>query len=158
MGVNAGVVGYHFGNGSIDKTYMDFGCGLSVSLIGLYVDFMYQSPEHRWGKKISPDIYHDHTALTINVGYKVPVLPWLNLIPMIGYSNETTGWTDCSTINIDYENQSIYHDYDRETINSHFNYGVGLSVKPINWLELGGVCTAHAVYGNISLNLYYFEK
>jgi len=152
VGLNLGVVGYHF-NGQIDKTYADFGTGLSFSLLGLYLDFIYQAPEHKWGSKISPDIYHDHTALSINVGYKVPVTSWLNLTPLIGYSNETTGWTDCSTINVNYENRTIYHDYKRETINSHFNYGLGLSLKPIQWLEIGGVCTSHAVYGNISLNL-----
>ena len=152
VGFNAGVVGYHF-NGSIDKTYAGFGGGVSVSVLGLYLDFIYQSPEHRWASKISPDIYHDHTALTINAGYKIPVLPWMNIIPIIGYSNETTGITDCSTLNWDYESHSIYHDYDRETIDNHFNYGIGLSFKPIKWLEIGGVCTSHAVYGNLSVNL-----
>ena len=152
IGLNAGVVGYHF-NGQIDKTYADLGFGASVSLLGCYIDFIYQSPEHRWGNKISPDKYRDHTALTINAGYKIPVLPWLNVTPLIGYSNETTGWTDCSTINVDYESHSIYHDYNRDGIFNHFNYGAGLSVKPISWLEIGGVCTAHAVYGNLSVNL-----
>lgn len=152
IGFNAGVVGYHFGNGQIDKTYANFGWGASISLLGVYVDFIYQRPEHKWGNKITPDIYYDHTALTINIGYKIPVTSWLNVKPLIGYSNETMGWTDCSTVNVDYENHSIYHDYKCETINSHFNYGVGLSVKPISWLEIGGVCTAHAVYGNLSVN------
>ena len=122
------------------------------------MDFMYQSPEHRWGNKISPEVYNDHTALTINVGYKIPVTRWLNLTPLIGYSNETTGWTDCSTINVDYESRSIYHSYERETIASHFNYGVGLSAKPIKWIEIGGVCTAHAVYGNLTFNLYEMPR
>lgn len=157
FGLNVGVVGYHF-NGQIDNTYSGFGGGLSASFFGVYMDFMYQSPEHRWGNKISPDIYHDHTALTINAGYKIPVTRWLILTPLIGYSNETTGWTDCSTINIDYESRSIYHDYDREAVYSHFNYGVGLSVKPIKWIEIGGVCTAHAVYGNLTVNLFEMPR
>lgn len=158
VGVNLGVVGYHLGNSQIAKTYADFGCGLSASLVGVYVDFIYQAPEHRWGNKITPDVYHDHTALTINVGYKIPVTSWMNVIPLIGYSNETTGLTDCSTINIDYDSYSIYHDYDRETIAHHFNYGAGLSFKPIEWLEIGGVCTAHATYGNISVNIMKYKK
>lgn len=152
IGFNLGAVGYHF-DGQINKTYVGFGGGVSVSFMGVYVDFIYQSPEHRWGNKITPDMYYDHTALTINAGYKIPVLSWLNVTPLIGYSNETEGWTDCGTINVDYENHSVYHDYDVENRYNHFNYGVGVSVKPIEWLEVGGVCTAHAVYGNISLNL-----
>lgn len=152
VGLNVGMVGYHF-DGQIDKTYVGLGTGINISLLGVYIDFIYQSPEHKWGNKISPAIYHDHTALTINAGYKIPVTSWLNLTPLIGYSNETTGWTDCSTINVNYQNRSIYHDYDVEKTYSHFNYGVGLSLKPFRWLEVGGVCTAHAVYGNLSLNL-----
>ena len=157
IGVNIGMVGYHF-NGEIDKTYNDLGFGISFSLVGVYLDFIYQSPEHKWGNKITPDMYHDHTALTINLGYKIPVLPWLNFTPLIGYSNETTGWTDCSTVNVEYESHSIYHDYDVENRYTHFNYGVGLSVKPISWLEIGGVCTSHAVYGNLSVNLMRLKK
>ena len=157
IGVNIGMVGYHF-NGEIDKTYNDLGFGISFSLVGVYLDFIYQSPEHKWGNKITPDMYHDHTALTINLGYKIPVLPWLNFTPLIGYSNETTGWTDCSTVNVEYESHSIYHDYDVENRYNHFNYGVGLSVKPISWLEIGGVCTSHAVYGNLSVNLMRLKK
>lgn len=151
VGLNVGPVGYHF-NGQIDKTYSGLGVGASISFLGVYIDFIYQSPEHRYGNKITPDMYYDHTALAINLGYKIPVTSWLNITPLIGYSNQTTGWTDCSTINID-ETNSIYHDYDAEHIYSHFNYGVGLSVKPIRWLEIGGVCTSHAVYGNVSLNI-----
>lgn len=153
VGVNLGAVGYHFNGSHIDNTYNGFGVGVSASLMGVYVDFIYQSPEHRWGNRVEPILYHDHSALTINAGYKLPVLSWLNVTPLIGYSNETTGWTDCGTINIDYENRSIYHDYDVEHRYNHFNYGIGLSLKPIDWLEIGGVCTAHAVYGNISVNL-----
>ena len=157
IGFNIGAVGYDFANGHIDKTYNGFGGGMSISILGVYLDFIYQSPEHKWGNKISPEVYHDHTALTINAGYKIPVTSWLNLTPLIGFSNETEGWTDCSTINVD-EDHSIYHDYDTEEIYPHFNYGVGLSVKPFKWIEIGGVCTSHAVYGNISFNLYEIQK
>ena len=151
IGINLGVVGYHFGQGQIDKTYSGFGLGANLTLAGVYLDFIYQSPEHHWDRKVSPIVYHDHTALTINVGYKVPVTHWLFITPMVGYSNETTGLTDCSTINVDYERRSIYHDYKRQTINNHFNYGVGLSLKLFKFIEIGGVCTSHAVYGSIAL-------
>jgi len=157
VGVNLGVVGYHF-DGQIDKTYNGFGTGLSLSLAGVYLDFIYQSPEHRWDRKVTEAEYNDHTALTINMGYKIPVTHWLNVTPLIGYSNETTGKTIGNSIGVDVESSSIYHDYNRETINNHFNYGVGVSVKPFDILEIGGVCTAHAVYGNISFNLVHLSK
>lgn len=152
IGLNVGVVGYHF-NGKIYLQKSGFGTGASISLLGLYLDFIYQSPEHKWDRTITQDYYDDRTALTINVGYKIPVLPWLNLTPVIGYSNETSGRTLGNSIGVNPESNKIYHDYVRENINNHFNYGVGLSVKPIKWLEIGGVCTAHATYGNLSFNL-----
>lgn len=157
IGVNVGVVGYHF-NGQIDKTFSGLGVGASVSLVGVYMDFIYRSPEHKWDKTVTLAEYPDQTALTINMGYKIPVTSWLNLIPLVGYSNETSGRTIGNSINVDTENHSIYHDYVRDEIYNHFNYGVGLSVKPINWLEIGGVCTAHAVYGNLSFNLMKMKK
>ena len=152
IGLNVGTVGYRF-TGNIDDTYNGMGVGISLSFAGIYLDFIYQSPEHRWSNKIAPLVYEDHTALTINAGYKIPVLKWLYVTPVIGYSNETTGLTDCTTININQENHSIYHDYDREHIYHHFNYGLGISFKPTRWFEFGSICSAHAVYGNISLNL-----
>jgi len=152
IGFNLGVVGYHF-NGHVDDTYANLGGGVSLSIMGVYLDFIYQSPEHRYGNKITPMQYNDHTALTINVGYKIPVTPWMNFTPLIGYSNETTGVTDCSTINIDTENHTVYHDYDADHIYSHFNYGAGLSFKLFGYVEIGAVCTSHATYGNLSFNL-----
>lgn len=157
VGVNAGVVGYHF-NGSIDKTYAGFGAGISASILGVYLDFIYQNPEHRWDRTITFEEYDDHTALSINMGYKIPVTSWLNITPLIGYSNETTGKTLGNSIGVDAESSSIYHDYEREHTYNHFNYGIGLSFKPISWLEIGGVCTSHAVYGNISVNLMKFKE
>lgn len=156
IGLNVGAVGYDFANGQINTTYNDLGVGISFSLAGIYLDFIYQSPEHELARDLAPIIYHDHTALTINAGYKIPIRPWLNITPMVGYSNETTGWTDCSTIIIGSE--SLYHRYDREAIYNHFNYGLGISVKPVKWLEIGGVCTSHAVYGNLSVNLFTLKN
>ena len=133
---------------------LDLVIGLSETEYG---DFIYQNPEHRWDRKVTQVEYDDHTALAINVGYKIPVLPWLNIIPLMGYSNETTGKTLGNSIGVDTESHSIYHDYNVEHRYNHFNYGVGLSVKPIKWLEIGGVCSASAIYGNVSVNLMKFK-
>ena len=158
FGFNLGVVGYDFEHGQVVKNIANFGGGVSVSLLGVYIDFIYQSPDHRWDRKITEAEYPDQTALTINMGYKIPVTSWLNFTPMIGYSNETFGRTIGNSIGVDTESSSIYHDYEVDERYHHFNYGAGLSVKPISWLEIGGVCTAHAVYGNISFNLIELDK
>ena len=153
IGFNLGSVGYDF-NGHIDKTYAGFGGGVNVSILGVYIDFIYQNPKHRYDRKVTFTEYHDHTALTINVGYKIPVTSWMNLTPLIGYSNETSGVTLGNSIGVESENHRIFHDYRRDAIYNHFNYGVGLSFKPFRLLEIGGVVTSHAVYGNISINVF----
>ncbi len=152
IGLNLGYVGYDLNGSGINKEYAGFGFGANLSFAGLYLDFIYQNPEHRWDRKITFNEYPDHTALTINVGYQIPVLPWLFLTPVIGYSNETWGRTIGNSIGVDSENHRIYHDYVRDGINNHFNYGAGLMVRPIEFLEIGAMATSHAIYGTISFS------
>ena len=150
IGLNLGCVGYDFSGSGINKQYAGFGIGANLSFAGLYLDFIYQNPEHRWDRKITFNEYPDHTALTINVGYQIPVLSWLYLTPVIGYSNETWGRTIGNSIGVDSENHRVYHDYVRDGINNHFNYGAGLMLRPFQLIEIGAVATTHAIYGNIS--------
>ena len=152
FGFNLGVVGYDFEHGQVVKNIANFGGGVSVSLLGVYIDFIYQSPDHRWDRKITEAEYPDQTALTINLGYQIPVLSWLYVTPLIGYSNETWGRTLGNSIGVDSESHSIYHDYVRDRINNHFNYGVGVMFRPIEVLEIGAVATSHALYGTISVS------
>lgn len=151
IGFNAGVVGYNLEKGGINSELADFGIGGSLSIEGCYIDFIYQQPEHRYSNEVGVPDWDDHTALAINMGYQLPVLPWLFLTPMIGYSNQTTGTTFANQISA--ENSSIVHKYEKQTIEHHFNYGVGLTLRPIKWVEIGAVATAHAVYGNIALSM-----
>lgn len=150
IGLNLGMVGYNYNFQSLDTDLANFGIGASLSLGGAYIDFIYQNPEHRYSKVVGVPDWHDHTALTINAGYQIPVLSWLFVTPLVGYSNETTGITRAN--NITAEHSEIVHRYDRQTISHHFNYGVGLMVRPIKWVEIGAVATTHAIYGNISIS------
>ena len=149
LGFNFGKIGYNFEGNHIDENIMDWGYGASFSLVGFYLDFMYQHPEHAFDK-ISQDVHEDNTALAINFGYKIPVLRWLRITPIVGYSNETYGETDCA--HMETGNNSIFNKYTALARVNHFNYGVGLSLKPFGWLELGVVATAHAAYANLSVN------
>ena len=157
IGFNLGVVGYdltsHGDDKNVtgfDKNIAGFGTGVNLSFMGLYLDFIYQSPEHRWDRKVTQAEYDDHTALAINVGYQVPVLSWLFVTPVVGYSNETWGKTLGNSIGVDSESHSIYHDYKRTDIKNHFNYGLGLMFRPVDFLEIGAMATSHAIYGTIS--------
>ncbi len=150
IGLNLGAVGYKIDQQGLNTDLMNFGIGASITLGGVYFDFIYQSPEHRFSDQVGVPDWHDHTALTINAGYQIPVLSWLYLTPLVGYSNETTGITYANHISA--QNSSIIHKYKRETIDNHFNYGVGLTIKPIKWVSVGAVATSHAIYGNISIS------
>lgn len=151
IGFNVGAVGYQLNGKGLNTDLAGLGFGASVTLQGLYIDFIYQSPEHRYSNLVNVPDWEDHTALTINVGYQIPMLPWLYITPMVGYSNETTGLTLADQITA--EHSDIVHKYVRETLTPHFNYGVGLTGRPTEWLGIGGVATSHAIYGNISLYL-----
>lgn len=150
LGLNLGVVGYDLTSQGIDKTLAGFGAGANLSICGIYIDFIYQQPEHRYTQTFDlgqPD-WDDHTALSINVGYQIPVLPWLYLTPMVGYSNETVGKTSVSILEI--EDKELVHKYTRTYIDNFFNYGLGLMIRPVEFIEIGAVATSHAIYGTIS--------
>lgn len=157
IGLNLGCVGYQFHpqGARLDKEYAGFGVGACLSVGGVYLDFIYQNPEHRYAK-VEPNQsdWNDHTALTINAGYQIPVLSWLFVTPLVGYSNETTGLTKAYDVTA--EDNSIVHKYVREHIYHHFNYGLGLTLRPLQWVEIGAVATTHAIYGNISFSMGSF--
>ena len=111
IGLNLGCVGYQLGPGGLNPGFADFGMGACLSVGGVYLDFIYQGPEHRYSNQVAVDDWWDHTALTINAGYQIPVLPWLFVTPLVGYSNQTEGWTRAN--NIHAEDNSIVHSYDK---------------------------------------------
>lgn len=152
VGLNLGVVGYNLTPQGIDPNIADFGWGINFSLLGIYLDFIYQNPQHRWDRTITQIEYPDQTALAINLGYQIPVLPWLFVTPVVGYSNDTWGRTLGNSIGVDSDIYRIYHDYVRDGINNHFNYGVGLMVRPVEFLEIGVMGTSHALYGTVSFS------
>lgn len=154
IGLNLGAVGYHLGPNGLNTEFADFGWGVCLSVGGVYLDFIYQAPEHRTSNQVGVADWPDHTALTINAGYQIPVLRWLFVTPIVGYSNETTGLTLANTISADHS--TIVHKYEEENIYSHFNYGAGLMLRPIPWVEIGAVATTHAIYGNISFSIGEF--
>lgn len=150
VGLNLGSVGYQLGRNGLNTDLANFGWGVSLSVGGVYLDFIYQGPEHRNSNEVGVADWHDHTALTINAGYQIPVLSWLFVTPIVGYSNETTGLTLANSVTADHS--KIVHKYVQEHIYPHFNYGAGLMFRPIPWIEIGAVATTHAIYGNISFS------
>lgn len=150
-------VGFQLGEAGWHTDYAGFGWGVSASIVGVYVDFLLSGPQHQNDKHVNNILWQDDEAFTINVGYQIPVLPWLRIAPIIGYSQTNYGITDMSTVNIHVNEGStrgsIYHDYYPQKRFHEFNYGGGLFIQPFKYVEIYGVYTVRSLYGGISLNL-----
>ena len=153
VGVNLGMVG-------LNCNYQNLGVGGSFNVYGVYIDFLCASPEHKYDNHVQPIMYNDTSALSINIGYQIPVLPWLRIMPLIGHCHTSAGLTDATTVNIEVNDNSaqMYHDFNVTSRRHYFNYGCGLIIQPIRWVSIYGVYTTHAIYGGISLSLGEFAN
>ena len=148
-------IGFQIGVAGINTNYNDFSYGLSTCIYGVYLDFLYSGPEHKFDNHVTQDLYNDTAVLSINIGYQIPVLPWLRIMPLIGHTHTSTGITDASTVNIEVNDDigTMYHDFDVTSRRHYFNYGCGIIVQPVRWASFYGVYTNHAIYGGISVSL-----
>lgn len=153
-------LGLHMGQLGMNTDYSDFGGGVSVNAFGVYVDFAKAGPEHRYDNHVNNTMYEDSVAYTISLGYQIPVLPWLRLMPVVGYCQNNSGLTDASTVNVDVDENTatVYHDYyvSGGSRQHHFNFGLGLSVTPVKWVDIYAIGSRHGIYGGISINLGAF--
>ena len=151
VGFNCGLVGWH-------TEFSDFGAGASINVMGVYLDYMQAGPKYKYDNHVIDALYEDSVAFVINAGYQIPVLPWLRVMPMVGYCQTNNGYTDATTVNVEVDDDHsarIYHDYyvAAGSRRHHFNFGAGLFVQPIRWLEIYAVGSMNALYGGISINL-----
>lgn len=154
--------GVHLGQNAFGTEYADIAGGLSLNAMGVYIDFTRATPEHQYDNHVTNTLYNDSSSFTINVGYQIPVLPWLRVTPIVGYHQTNYGITDATTVNIETnENTSqMYHDYDVTdgSRKHYFNVGLGLCLTPIKWVDIYGMASLHAIYGGISINLAAFAE
>ncbi len=164
IGVNLGMAG--------QKTeFHDFGLGASLSAWGVYLDFITAGPMYTHDDRnasmndpYEQRFFPDSTTTTINLGYQVPVLPWLRIMPLVGININTCGHTDMATLhaetsgsgdNIDVQ---LTHNYNSERTWANFNFGGGIVISPIKWVSFYGVYTTNAIYGGLSFNLTSFAE
>ena len=157
IGFNSGLVGYHsvsdLANGST-WTFTDVGVGLSLSLFGAYVDFLYVTPDHMYDSYVVLHNWDDHDAFVINLGYQIPIYKdYVFITPIIGWSRVSTGYTIGNNIHVDPENHSIYHKYYSTWHRNDLNYGGILTGCPLRWLDINLGLTAHAAYAGIGINI-----
>ncbi|MBP5504797.1 MAG: hypothetical protein J6X89_01690 [Bacteroidales bacterium] len=150
--------GFDFGTAATHSNHPSrFANGINAVICGVYVGFLEASPQHRYDNHVNANQYNDDEAYLITAGYQIPVLPWLRIMPVVGYAQTNEGITDASTVNISSGEYSstMYHDYDVTPGSRvhYFNYGGGISVQPVKWLSLNAVYTAHGIYGGIGFDL-----
>ena len=139
----------------------------SLSICGFYVDCLINSPEHLYDKHMysadSPNRFIDDSrAFTVNFGYQIPVLSWLRIAPIIGYSQTSYGVVDRSSMNIEVDSESstgsVRHDYISSEDFDEINFGGAIFIQPIPFIEIGFVGTRRAIYGSIGFSLDSFSS
>lgn len=157
-------LGVHLGNTGIGTNYTDLGWGASASIYGVYIDCITAGPKYKYDNhvEVGPSAQvPDSTVLCINLGYQIPVLPWLRVMPIVGHCHTTAGYTDFSTVNVEVNGSGestsaqMYHDYVKTPGSSrhYWNYGGGLVLQPVKWVSVYGVYTVRAIYGGLVFNL-----
>ena len=136
-------IGLNLGQMAFNTQYVRFGMGVNTLAWGVYLDLNMTAAQHKFDRKFSDTQWNDDEFFNINLGYQIPILPWIRVMPLLGYAQTTEGITDASTINIDISpgeesnSASIYHTY-TVTPGSrvhYFNYGGGVSTQPLKWFS-----------------------
>ena len=158
VGFHTGLVGYRGVNNISDMGLSDLGVGMSLAVCGVYVDFLYVTPDHMYDSHVVQYNWDDHDAFVINAGYQIPIYKnYVFITPLIGWSRVSTGITEGNNIGVDTESRSIFHKYHSTWHRNDFNYGGMLTVAPCKYFEINATFTAHAAYAGIAFNLAEFE-
>ena len=150
-------VGLNFGQMASNTEYARFGMGMNMLAWGVYLDLNMTVAQHKFDGEFSDTQWDDDEFFNINLGYQIPLLPWIRVMPLLGYAQTNEGITDASTLNIDTEDESIsiYHTY-TVTPGSrvhYFNYGGGISIQPLKWFSINFAYTRFAVYGGFAIDI-----
>ena len=152
-------IGLNLGQMAFNTQYARFGMGVNTLAWGVYLDLNMTAAQHKFDRKFSDTQWDDDEFFSINLGYQIPILSRIRIMPLLGYAQTNEGVTDASSINIsgnsEDETISIYHTY-TVTPGSrvhYFNYGGGVSIQPLKWFSLNFVYTRYAVYGGIAIDI-----
>jgi len=152
-------VGLTLGSAGTTTPRAGFGAGADIVVAGFYLDFIHKQPQHRYGRYLSDEKWNDNSAIAVNFGYQIPVLSWLRVMPLVGYTQTNEGITDGSKAYLEAsDHPSWYHPYKVTdgTRQHYFNFGGGISVQPFRWFSLNFMYTRYAIYGGISFNFLEF--
>lgn len=134
-----------------------FGIGANFLYNGFYLDFISADPQHKYNSHVADVKWNDNRAFSIHAGYQIPVVSWLRIMPVLGYTQTNEGITDGTSIrfSVGDDTPRWYHDYivTPGSRRHYFNYGGGLSIQPCKWFSVNLIATRYALYGGIGLDL-----
>ena len=151
--------GLNFGQMAFNTQYARLGMGLNMLAWGVYLDLNMTAAQHKFERKFSDTQWNDDEFFSISLGYQIPILSRIRIMPLLGYAQTNEGITDASTFNInpgeELSSTSIYHTY-TVTPGSrvhYFNYGGGVSIQPLKWFSINFAFTRYAVYGGFAIDI-----
>lgn len=127
------------------------GVGMNGTIYGAYIDFMFLPRANANSTDVNKHS-NEKQSISVHLGYQVPLLKWLNIIPIVGYTQVQKGTTDGSNWTYTYGsgiNNSFYVD---ET-NKGFEFGGILAVKIGKIVRIYGAGTTRCIYGGIGFKL-----
>lgn len=156
-------VGLTFGSAGHTTPRQEYSLGANVLAWGVYFHMIKGGPQHRFDNSVKDVQWNDTVALNLDLGYQIPILNWLRVMPILGYCQTNEGITDGSQLKVSFDSDgadSIYHPYKVTpgTREHYFNFGGGFSIQPCKWFSINAVYSRYAVYGGFSLNLTAFAN
>ena len=145
-------VGFQAGALGLGKEVTRFAIGANVLAYGVYMDFLYSAPQHAHDPKVT--LWDDNSGYAIHVGYQIPILTFLRVIPIIGYAEVNKGITDGTKYSYDYsvtdKRWVINNEYTKTWDDGGFDAGgsVVLNIGKVNVFVTG---TMSSVYGGVGV-------
>ena len=146
MGIHGGVLG-------LGKEVTRAAFGANALVYGVYLDVLFNEPEHLHVPK--PEVWKDDTqAFSIHIGYQIPILEYLRIIPIVGYAEVSKGDTDGTAFTVGYSNNTnrwgVRNFFTKKWSDGSFNAGgsVVANLGPVNVFVTGTMCS---VYGGLGL-------
>lgn len=102
------------------------------------------------GSDTRVDKWDDDTAFLFHLGYQFPLCYWLRVIPIIGYSETSCGYTDGYRWKPN--GYGIVNKYIPETKSNGFDYGIQI-VGNINRLTISATLTKRNYYFGVGIDI-----
>ena len=121
--------------------------GINLQIFGLYFDCLVKPRNH--GNDVAIDKWKETEAITYHFGYQIPIVQYIRVIPVIGYSSVKTGITDGH--NWKDTSNGISNAFYSDKENKGFDYG-GVVVLNYKCLCLYGAYTnRNHLYGGLGI-------